>query len=122
VKIRKKTAQVKRAILSGSASLPSLRHGTGFLTDKGLSRVDAFRIVQRRARAAGLEGRVCNHSLCATWITAHLENGGKRRNQRFGIVPIKTLTSNLLRLRPSAIATILTTKGLTPHTQPAPAE
>jgi cytochrome c biogenesis protein ResB len=41
-----------------------------------MSRVDAFRIVQRRAKSAGLEGRVCNHSFRATGITVYLGNGG----------------------------------------------
>jgi hypothetical protein len=36
---------------------------------EGTSRVDAFRIVQRRAKAAGLLGRICNHSFRATSIT-----------------------------------------------------
>lgn len=39
----------------------STRGRTSKITDKELTRVDAFRIVQRRARAAGLS-RVCNHS------------------------------------------------------------
>ncbi len=46
------------------------------VTEKGLSRVDAFRIVQRRAKSSGLLGRVCNHSFRATGITVYLENGG----------------------------------------------
>jgi integrase len=46
------------------------------LTEKGLSRVDAFRIVQRRAKDAGLLGHICNHSFRATGITVYLENGG----------------------------------------------
>lgn len=54
----------------------STRGRTCQLTDKGMSRVDAFRVVQRRAKTAGLEGRVCNHSFRATGITVYLENGG----------------------------------------------
>lgn len=44
--------------------------------EKRLSRVDTFRVVQRRAKAAGLRGRVCNHSFRATGITVFLESGG----------------------------------------------
>jgi integrase len=38
--------------------------------------VDAFRVVQRRAKTAGLLGKICNHSFRATGITVYLENGG----------------------------------------------
>jgi len=54
----------------------STRGRTSQLTEKGLSRVDAFRIVQRRAKDAGLLGNICNHSFRATGITVYLENGG----------------------------------------------
>ena len=54
----------------------STRGRTSQLTEKGLSRVDAFRIVQRRAKDAGLLGKICNHSFRATGITVYLENGG----------------------------------------------
>ena len=54
----------------------STRGRTSQLTEKGLTRVDAFRIVQRRAKAAGLLGHICNHSFRATGITVYLENGG----------------------------------------------
>ena len=54
----------------------STRGRTMQLTEKALSRVDAFRIVQRRAKAAGLLGHICNHSFRATGITVYLENGG----------------------------------------------
>ena len=40
----------------------STRGRTAQLTEKGLTRVDPFRIVQRRAKAAGLVGHICNHS------------------------------------------------------------
>ncbi len=33
-------------------------------------------VVQRRAKAAGLMGHICNHSFRATGITVYLENGG----------------------------------------------
>lgn len=54
----------------------STRGRTSQLTEKGLTRVDAFRIVQRRAKDAGLLGKICNHSFRATGITVYLENGG----------------------------------------------
>jgi site-specific recombinase XerD len=48
----------------------------GGLSSSRLTRNDALRMVKRRARAAGLSDRVCNHSFRATGITTYLENGG----------------------------------------------
>ena len=73
---------VCRHVFPSSSFLPktplfrSTRGRTMQLTEKGLSRVDAFRIVQRRAKDAGLLGKICNHSFRATGITVYLENGG----------------------------------------------
>lgn len=44
---------------------------------KPLSRTDALRMLYRRAKAAGLDTRVCNHTFRATGITNYLEQGGK---------------------------------------------
>jgi hypothetical protein len=52
------------------------RHSTE-LSAKPLSRTDALRMVYRRAKAAGLDTRVCNHTFRATGITNYLEQGGK---------------------------------------------
>lgn len=52
------------------------RHSTE-LSVKSLSRTDALRMVYRRAKAAGLDTRVCNHTFRATGITNYLEQGGK---------------------------------------------
>lgn len=38
---------------------------------------DAYRMIQRRARAAGIETRIGNHTFRATGITAYLKNSGK---------------------------------------------
>lgn len=38
---------------------------------------DAYRMVRRRALAAGIHTRIGNHSFRATGITAYLKNGGK---------------------------------------------
>lgn len=43
---------------------------------KGLSRVDKFRIMQRRAKAAGLSGYIRNHSFRGPGITFFPENSG----------------------------------------------
>jgi len=49
---------------------------TGSLNPVPLHHVNAWQMMQRRARAAGLETRVCNHTFRATGITAYLSNGG----------------------------------------------
>jgi integrase/recombinase XerD len=48
----------------------------GLLNRAPLHRVNAWQMVQRRAKAAGLETHVCNHSFRATGITVYLSNGG----------------------------------------------
>jgi len=50
---------------------------TGQLTNKPLRQQDAYRIIQRRAKAAGIQTRIGNHTFRATGITAYLKNSGK---------------------------------------------
>ena len=53
---------------------------TGVLTDRAMTQSDAWRMLQRRARAAGIPTAVCNHTFRATGITAYLDNGGSLEN------------------------------------------
>ena len=46
------------------------------ISARPLSRVKAWEMVQRRAKAAGISTAVCNHTFRATGITTFLENGG----------------------------------------------
>ena len=39
-------------------------------------RANAYAMIQRRARAAGIRTRIGNHTFRATGITAYLKNGG----------------------------------------------
>jgi integrase/recombinase XerD len=48
----------------------------GEITERALTRNDAFRMVKRRAAGAGLPLTTCNHTFRATGITAYLHNGG----------------------------------------------
>jgi integrase len=48
----------------------------GRLTNQPMSRADAFRMIGRRAEAAGVVTRIGCHSWRARGITAYLENGG----------------------------------------------
>lgn len=50
------------------------RHG--LLSDRQMTRNDAFRMVKRRAKRAGIPETTCNHTFRATGITTYLENGG----------------------------------------------
>jgi site-specific recombinase XerD len=49
---------------------------TGRLTAERMTRNDAYRMVLRRATAAGIETRIGCHTFRATGITNYLENGG----------------------------------------------
>jgi integrase len=55
----------------------SARGKTGLLTNKPLRQQDAHRIIGRRAKAAGIQTRIGNHTFRATGITAYLKNSGK---------------------------------------------
>jgi integrase len=48
----------------------------GYLANP-LFQQDAHRIIRRRAKAAGIETRIGNHTFRATGITAYLKNSGK---------------------------------------------
>ncbi|MGH7096503.1 MAG: tyrosine-type recombinase/integrase [Stellaceae bacterium] len=52
------------------ASYKSKGHGSP------LWQQDVYRMIQRRAKAAGIETKIGNHTLRATGITAYLKNGG----------------------------------------------
>jgi site-specific recombinase XerD len=49
-------------------------------TQHRLTQPDAFRMIRRRARAAGIKTEIGNHSMRATGITAYLRNGGTREH------------------------------------------
>lgn len=53
---------------------------SGQLTAKAMTRNDMFRMVKRRARAAGIPAETCCHTFRATGITAYLDNGGTIEN------------------------------------------
>lgn len=72
-------AYMKAAGIADQAKGPLFRSAkgrTGKLTDRALRRNNALDMVKRRAVAAGLPARVCNHTFRATGITSYLENGG----------------------------------------------
>ncbi len=70
---------IATAKIEGQAEAPlfrTLAGRTGELTPNALSQQDAYRMVQRRAKTAGLRTRIGNHTFRATGITAYLKNGG----------------------------------------------
>jgi len=50
---------------------------SGMLTERPMSQSDAYRMILRRAKAAGILTKIGNHSFRATGITEYLRNGGK---------------------------------------------
>lgn len=72
-------AYIEAAGVAGQKDAPLFRSAKGRtkqLTDKPISRTDAYAMIQRRVRDAGIEGRFSCHSFRATGITNYLENGG----------------------------------------------
>jgi integrase len=58
----------------------SARGRTGTLTEEAMDRVDAYRMVVRRAKAVGLSAVIGCHTFRATGIIAYLDNGGTLEN------------------------------------------
>lgn len=54
----------------------TIGRGTKQLTHTPLPQANAWAMIQRRARAAGIETKIGNHTFRATGITAYLKNGG----------------------------------------------
>jgi site-specific recombinase XerD len=58
----------------------TIQRGTGRLSSTALPQANAYAMVTRRARAAGLDTKIGNHTFRATGITAYLKNGGTLEN------------------------------------------
>ena len=54
----------------------TIGRGSHDLTTTALPQANAYAMIQRRARAAGIATKIGNHSFRATGITAYLKNGG----------------------------------------------
>jgi integrase len=57
-------------------------HSATVLTDRPLTQANAWLMIRRRAKAAGIAAQVCNHTFRATGITAYLANGGALEHPR----------------------------------------
>ena len=73
----------KAAGIDGEAKSPLFRSAvgrTGALTATAMSRVDAWRMIQRRSAEIGTKVKIGCHTFRATGITAYLEAGGTLEN------------------------------------------
>ena len=76
-------AYIKAAGVGDDGKAPLFRSAagrTGALTEKPMNRVDAWRMIQRRAADLGTRVRIGCHTFRATGITAYLEAGGTLEN------------------------------------------
>jgi site-specific recombinase XerD len=76
-------AYIEAAGLRDGGKAPLFRSAagrTGALTDKPMHRVDAWRMIQRRAADLGTRSKIGCHTFRATGITAYLEAGGTLEN------------------------------------------
>lgn len=70
---------LERTGLDQAPTTPLFRtigRGTGALTLTPLPQANAWAMINRRARAAGIRTKIGNHTFRATGITAYLKNGG----------------------------------------------
>ena len=76
-------AYIKAAGIGEDGKSPLFRSAAGrtdMLTEKAMNRIDAWRIIQRRAADLGTRVRIGCHTFRATGITAYLEAGGTLEN------------------------------------------
>jgi integrase len=75
-------AYLQAAGITGDKKRPLFRTiaRAGALTERPMSRIDALKMVKRRARAAHVSTAISCHTFRATGITAYLENGGTIEN------------------------------------------
>jgi integrase len=76
-------ARIEAAGIRDGGKTPLFRSAagrTGTLTAKAMNRVDAWRMIQRRAAELGTRVRIGCHTFRATGITAYLEAGGTLEN------------------------------------------
>jgi integrase/recombinase XerD len=56
----------------------TVRKRSGELTTNPMAQADVYRMIRRRAFAAGIKTQIANHTFRATGITQYLRNGGRR--------------------------------------------
>ena len=63
-------------VILGAAFFPVTRGKTRQFGSQAISRVDAYKMLKRRLKTAGIDGKFSIHSFRAKGITNFLENGG----------------------------------------------
>jgi site-specific recombinase XerC len=74
---------IKAAGIGGDGKSPLFRSAlgrTGLLNGEAMPRIDAYRMIQRRAAELGLKVKIGCHTFRAMGITAYLEAGGTLEN------------------------------------------
>jgi integrase/recombinase XerD len=74
---------IEAAGIGDAARAPLFRSAigrTGTLTETPINRIDAWRMIQRRAADLGFKVKIGCHTFRATGITAYLEAGGTLEN------------------------------------------
>ncbi len=100
------TAYLDGCDLRGNRKAPLFRtigRGTKELSETPLPQANAFQMVGRRARAAGIETAIGNHSFRATGITAYLKNGGTLERAATMANHASTRTTQLYDRRPDDV-------------------
>ncbi len=99
-------AYINGAGLSADPKGPLFRTigtGTDELTRSSLPQTNAYRMIQRRTKRAGIGTKVGNHSFRATGITAYLKNGGTLEIAASMANHASTRTTQLYDRRPDAL-------------------
>jgi site-specific recombinase XerD len=94
---------IERARLADAGRVPLFQaikyraygRGEAVLNGERLHRANAWAMVRRRAKAAGITTEVCNHTFRGTGITAYLENGGTLEKARQMAAHASTRTTQL---------------------------
>jgi site-specific recombinase XerD len=73
------------------------------LSGRPMSQSMTWEMLQRRARAAGIETKICNHTFRATGITAYLSNGGTIERAAIIAGHVSTRTTQLYDRRPDDV-------------------
>jgi integrase/recombinase XerD len=74
---------IRSAGIGDEAKSPLFRSAlgrTGLLNGEAMHRIDAYRMIQRRAGELGMKVKIGCHTFSATGITAYLEAGGTLEN------------------------------------------
>ena len=93
-------AYIEAAGIVGEAGGPLFRSAAHGIKSRPLGpspllRENAWAMIRRRAKAAGLRGAIGNHSFRATGITTYLENGGQLETARTMAAHASTKTTQL---------------------------